>query len=500
VLFTNPTFLVVFLPVLLAAYFLAMVRPASRMPSARGNVVGANWILLIGCLLVYVSGGGTFTWVIVASAVFNYAIARIIDLDLKRRERDTHAPITARAELLLAVAVTGNVMLLGIFKTANPLADEMSPVLTVLGTWPFAVPALLVPLGLSFFSCHAISYLVDIYRRDAVMYKNPVQAVLYLLFFPLLIAGPIVRYGEMSAQLVERQVSMAAFAYGVRRFAIGLGKVFLIAHTLAVPADTIFEMPAEVLEIGHAWFGLICFTLQIYFDLSGYTDMAIGLGRMVGFRLPENFRYPYTAGTVHEFWRRWNISLFGWIQTYVAFSLDGHHRGGSARVSRHLFTLFLLVGLWHGPAWNVVRWGFYHGTFVVLERVGLARILTRLPTPFRHAYLLLVITLGWTFFRTDTLASAILFIQALSGLHGPISESPMLPFTPAVWFALAAGVFASVNPSPKIGRWRVTVDAMTTSVLMLMSTIGFFVWRRGSNVVSALVRRGRRGNGQSGLY
>ena len=298
-LFTDPTFLFVFLPVLLALYFLAAAWTTRSMPRGQGNASGANWMLLVGCLFFYADGGGTFTWLIVAATVFNYATARAIDRDLERRKRDRPAPISARPEVLLAVAVTGNVMLLGIFKTANPLTDNMSPLLTAVGARPLAVPALLAPLGLSFFACHAISYLVDVYRRDAVPQRNPVQAALYLLFFPLLIAGPIVRYGEMSAQLVERQVGMAAFAYGVRRFVIGLGKVFLIANTLAVPADAIFGMPASALGAGHAWLGVACFTLQIYFDLSGYADMAIGLGRMVGFRLPENFKRPYAADTLH---------------------------------------------------------------------------------------------------------------------------------------------------------------------------------------------------------
>ena len=166
-------------------------------------------------------------------------------------------------------------------------------------------------------------------------------------------------------------------------------------------------------------------------------------------------------------------------------------------MSRHLFTLFLLVGLWHGPGWNVVRWGLYHGTLVGLERLGLAAIITRLPAPLRHAYLLLVVMVGWVFFRTDTLASAVLFVQALSGLHAPIPELPLLPITPAVWIALAAGVLASAPSLPGLGRWRVTVDAMTTSALMLVSTIAIFVWRRGSNVVGALARRGRGGRGRS---
>ena len=489
-MFTDLGFILRFLPILFALYFLS-VSFASRVGRGRRNFGGANMVLLAGSIVFYADAAGTFTWLIITAVVLNYGTAHAIARALRLNAGQPDAPVAATTrprgpagpvpEALLTFGVWGNVMLLGVSKYALP-----PPLLERF----FAVPQLLVPLGLSFFMCHAISYLVDVYRRDAVLHKNPVQTALYLLFFPLLIAGPIVRYRDMSAQLVHRQVGMAAFAYGVRRFAIGLGKVWLISNTLAVAASAIFAQPAGDLSAASAWLGVACFSLQIYFDLSGYADMAIGLGRMFGFRISENFRWPYGADTLLEFWRRWNISLVGWFRAYVALPLDGN-RDGRPPVFWRLLTLFVLVGLWHGPGWSVLVWGLYHGTVVVLERAGLAATVARLPALLRHAYLLLVVMVGWVFFRTETVREALLFLQAMAGLNAP-AAAPALPVTPVLWLALAAGVVGSV-PLPGLSRWTVTLDSMTTSALMIVSTSVVFTWRSAARVFNLLTGRGRGG-------
>ena len=501
-LFTDSTFLFLFLPTLLALYFLgvSLTTRDSRRDRSR-NLSAANGVLLVGSAVSYAAGGGAYSWLIAAAISFNYGIARAIGRAQEARDPDPLTPsdeepphgsaTSTGPETLVAIAVIGNIALLGIFKYANPTSGIFDPTLPALNERPVAVPQLLAPLGLSFVTCHAISYLVDVNRREAVPYKNPVQTALYLLFFPLLIAGPIVRYRDLSAQFTHRRIGMAAFAYGVRRFAIGLGKTLLIANTLAVPSDAIFAMPANELSAAHAWLGITCFTLQIYFDLSGYADMAIGLGRMLGFRLPENFRWPYAADTVHEFWRRWNITLLGWVDAYVALSLDvkGDDR---VRVGRNLLTLFLLIGLWYGPGWNVVIWGLYHGTFVLFERFGLAAVVGRLPAPLRHAYLLLMVMFGWGIFRTETLPSALVFLSALAGLNTRALGGAPLPMTPVLWAAVAAGCLGSVPLLPWLSRWRVTLDAMTTSALMLGSTAWIFSWRQATRVFDRLARRKRR--------
>jgi alginate O-acetyltransferase complex protein AlgI len=282
-----------------------------------------------------------------------------------------------------------------------------------------------------------------------------VHAALYLLLFPQLIAGPIIRYREIADQLPRRTVVLDDFAIGVRRFVVGLGKKMLIANIVAVPADRIFAMPPAELSPAHAWLGIVCYSLQIYFDFSGYSDMAIGLGRMFGFRFPENFRWPYVADTVQEFWRRWHITLSAWFRDYVYVPLGGN-RGSRRRTYANLVAVFFLCGLWHGASWTFVVWGLFHGAFLVFERLGLAALIRRLPAPVRHAYLLLVVMVGWVFFRSDTLAQASTFLQALAG-KAATAPTPFLVswyLTPELWLALAAGAIGAMPIGPAAARWR----------------------------------------------
>ncbi len=258
--------------------------------------------------------------------------------------------------------------MLGVFKYANFFADNVNALLQAAHVQPVAVPHVLLPIGISFFTFHAISYVIDVSRRDATAQKSPVHAALYLLLFPQLIAGPIIRYRDIADQLARRIVSIDDFAYGVRRFVIGLAKKVLIANVVAGPADKIFSLPAAELSAAHAWLGIVCYTLQIYFDFSGYSDMAIGLGRMFGFRFPENFRWPYVATSVTAFWRRWHISLSTWFRDYLYIPLGGN-RVSPARRYFNLITVFFLCGLWHGASWNFVIWGLWHGAFLVIERL-----------------------------------------------------------------------------------------------------------------------------------
>jgi alginate O-acetyltransferase complex protein AlgI len=278
---------------------------------------------------------------------------------------------------------------------------------------------------------------------------------LYLLLFPQLIAGPIIRYRDIADQLARRIVSLDGFAYGVRRFVIGLAKKVLIANIVAGPADRIFAMPASELSAGHAWLGVTCYTLQIYFDFSGYSDMAIGLGRMFGFRFPENFRWPYISETVQEFWRRWHISLSSWFRDYLYVPLGGS-RVSQAAMYRNLVTVFFLCGLWHGASWTFVVWGLFHGTFLVLERIGLAGAVKRIWPPLRHVYLLLIVMVGWVFFRADSITTAFGFLKAMAGF-GPALATPYAVqwyLTPALGLAIAAGVIGSMPVVPAVGRWE----------------------------------------------
>jgi len=317
------------------------------------------------------------------------------------------------------------------------------------GAQPVAVPRVLLPIGISFFTFHAISYVVDVYRRDATAQKSPVHAALYLLLFPQLIAGPIIRYRDLAEQLARRTVTLDDFAAGVRRFVVGLAKKILIANVVAGPADRIFAMPPDQLSAAHAWLGVACYTLQIYFDFSGYSDMAIGLGRMFGFRFPENFRWPYVAESVQDFWRRWHISLSTWFRDYLYVPLGGN-RASPGRTYVNLVIVFFLCGLWHGAAWTFVVWGLFHGLFLVLERLGVARALTRVPRAVRHTYLLLVVMAGWVFFRADSLAGAAAMLAAMAG-------------------------FGSAAPTPFAVGWYLTPELV---LILLAGAIGSTPWTR----------------------
>ena len=434
VLFTEPTFLFLFLPVLLALYFATF----SREHAAYGNA-----LLLVASVVFYAKGGGSFTWLMLASIAFNYWAAIAID---RRRG-------LPQAKQLLAFAVGANLVVLGVFKYANFFGANVNSLALALHIHPLAMPRVLLPIGISFFTFHAISYVVDVYRRDATAQKSPVHAALYLLLFPQLIAGPIIRYRDIADQLARRTVRLDDFADGVRRFVIGLAKKVLVANVVAGPADKIFGMPADQLSVAHAWLGIVCYTLQIYFDFSGYSDMAIGLGRMFGFRFPENFRWPYIAETVQEFWRRWHISLSTWFRDYLYVPLGGN-RVPPARMYGNLVTVFFLCGLWHGASWNFVVWGLFHGTFLVVERLGLADAIGRLWAPIRHVYLVIVVMIGWAFFRADTLAGAVAFLKAMAGLS-PATPTPYTVgwyLTPELWLALVAGALGSMPVIPALGR------------------------------------------------
>src|SRR5262245_16484945 len=250
---------------------------------------------------------------------------------------------------LLSVAVTVNLGLLVVYKYAAFLAGNANTALRLIGASPVALPVFVLPLGISFYTFHALSYLVDVSRRAADGQRDPAAMGLYIVFFPQLIAGPIIRYKDIAGQLVHRMGTRETFALGIQRFVIGLGKKMLIANTVAVPADAIFALPPEQLTLALAWLGIVCYTLQIYFDFSGYSDMAIGLAQLFGFRFPENFNYPYVARSMTEFWRRWHISLSTWFRDYVYVPLGGNRRG-AARTFLNLWIVFFLCGLWHGAA------------------------------------------------------------------------------------------------------------------------------------------------------
>jgi len=423
VLFSSTLFLFAFLPLVLSAYLL--VARLGLGVSAR------NALLLVASLVFYAWGETGYVAILLVSIVANHVFGLWID--------GAGTGIARRRALALAVAT--NLAGLCVFKYANFLVDGWNAALSPLGVPPLALAPVHLPIGISFFTFQAITYVVDVYRRDAPVDRNPLRVALYISLFPQLIAGPIVRYRWIASELRQRSAAAEDVAAGIRRFTIGLGKKVLIANTLAVPSDRIFAVPADDLSAAVAWLGSFCYALQIYFDFSGYSDMAIGLGRMLGFHFPENFLHPYTSRSVREFWRRWHVTLSGWFRDYLYIPLGGS-RGTATRTYINLLAVFVLCGLWHGASLTFLTWGLLHGALMVAERLGLGALLERLPGALARTYTLTAVLLAWVVFRADDLPHAGRYIAAL---FSPGGEPDLALYLDAkVGLALAAGTLGSI--------------------------------------------------------
>jgi alginate O-acetyltransferase complex protein AlgI len=437
--FCASVFLFLYLPFLLGLHFI--------VPRKFRNLV-----LLTASLFFYIWGEKLFVLIMLASITVNYCVGLWLDRVQGRRA----------AHLAIAVAVVVNLGLLATFKYANFLVDNLNLLLTQLHLPLIELGKVHLPAGISFFTFHSLSYVIDVYRREVPALKNPVNFALYISFFPQSIAGPIVRYNDVASQLIKRVINLEIFAEGVRRFILGLAKKMIVANTLAAPADAIFGLPTSELTMGLSWLGIVCYTLVIYFDFSGYSDMAIGLAKMFGFQFRENFNYPYIAASITEFWRRWHISLSTWYRDYLYIPLGGN-RGGMARTYFNLVTVFFLCGLWHGASWTFILWGLFHGAFLVVERMGLGKLLERAWTPLRHAYTLLVVMVGWVFFKASTLPHALGFLGAMAGL----GEGLGIRYNPAIYLntlviaVLIAGMVGSMPVLPWLAR---AGETLTTAV------------------------------------
>ena len=456
-LFSSTIFLFVFLPLFLGLYF--------ALPGVRLR----NALTLVASLFFYAWGEAGYVLILVASIAFNYVLGLWI-------ERKRGEPTGRR---LLALAVVLNLGLLAAFKYANFLADNLNILLTGLGFAPIEVAPIPLPIGISFFTFQAITYVVDIHRRQAPAQGDPFRVALYISLFPQLIAGPIVRYRQIADQLESRRVELSEIAEGIRRFIVGLAKKVLIANTLAVPADRIFAIPGGELEPAVAWLGLVCFSFQIYFDFAGYSDMAIGLGRCLGFRFPENFNWPLLSRSMREFWRRWHMSLSAFFRDYLYIPLGGN-RNGPLRTGLNLITVFFLCGLWHGAHWNFVVWGLIHGAFLAAERLPIGARLEAAPRAVQSVYTLAVVILAWVFFRTDDLGHAGVFFTALAGLgEGGSGAHPLaLYLNGQVLFVLG---IAALSASPQFERaWRALAlraagPGLTLETLRLVALAGMLI-------------------------
>lgn len=397
--FSSPYFLFVFLPAVLLLIGLFGKR-------------FHNIILLIASLYFYAWGNVSHLALLLISIILNYFIGLLLDNAFKARSK----------KLILAIGLSGNLVLLGYYKYFNFIMENINELLINLGGQSIEVNDVTLPIGISFFTFQAMSYIVDVYRKTSPVQRNPINLALYISLFPQLIAGPIVRYHDIDKQLNKRILNREKVSSGIIRFIYGLAKKVLIANTFALIADDIFAIAPDGLSSGVAWFGIMAYAFQIYFDFSGYSDMAIGLGRIFGFEFPENFNFPYISQSIKEFWRRWHISLSTWFRDYLYFPLGGN-RISPARTYINLFIVFFATGIWHGASWNFVVWGLFHGLFLVIERIGLEKILLRLPKVLRISYTLLVVLVGWVLFRADTLSAGLEYLSSMFLIQIPEKQS-----------------------------------------------------------------------------
>ena len=421
--FSSIEFLFLFLPALLGLYHLAPKRLR-------------NAVLLLASLLFYTWSGGAFVVILAVSVAVDYFAGRLV---VAARERGQQR----RLRLGVAISVAVNLGLLGYFKYANFLVGQLNELGAALGLGEIAWTTIGLPIGISFFTFQSMSYTIDLARGRAEHLRNPLDFALYVALFPQLICGPIVRYHEIAHQIRERHPRLDDFAAGAVRFVHGLVKKVVIADAAGSLADAAFSLPAAELNTATAWLGVGAYTLQIYFDFSGYSDMAIGLGRMFGFTFPENFRRPYSAISITDFWRRWHITLSSWLRDYLYIPLGGNRRGTRATY-RNLVIVFLLTGLWHGANWTFVVWGIYHGALLSIERLTGQRPTERATLEWpRRALVLGLVMLGWVVFRADSVTHAMAFYRAMFSFSG-FGLAPMvalaLTHRVAVVTALASAV------------------------------------------------------------
>ena len=383
--FSSVIFIFYFLPVFLAGYYLS------------GWRAGA---LLLGSAVFYTWGEGAYLFLLLALIGLNYAGSRWLDATADRRRRAA----------ILATVVAIDFAVLGFFKYSEFLAHNFN-LLVATPLLPEVRQRL--PLGISFFTFQLVSYIVDVQRGAVKVERDPIRFTSYILMFPHLIAGPIVRYADIRDEMHAARRKTGHVGLGVQYFIVGLCQKVLVANTLAPLADHAFGLDVAKLDATNAWLGVWAYTLQIYFDFCGYSNMAIGLAFLLGFTFPKNFDYPYAAQSITDFWRRWHMSLSSWFRDYVYIPLGGN-RHGLAMTVRNLLIVFFLTGLWHGAAWRFIVWGLYHGAFLMLERFGLGGVLARLPRPLRHAYAVLVVMVGWVFFRADDLPQALSYLAAMA--------------------------------------------------------------------------------------
>lgn len=418
--FSSIIFLFLFLPLVLLGYFL--LKKEYR-----------NVFLIIASIGFYAADKPKFIIVLMASVAINYLMGLYINYAKKHFNKLGNRTV-------LTITVLLNLGLLFYFKYMNFFISSANG---VFGT-NISLMNIALPLGISFFTFQGMSYTLDLYMEKVKVQKNPINFTLYMVLFPKLIQGPIARYKDVYEQIENRECSVDKFSYGIRRFVIGLAKKVIIANQLGVIVDQIFAKAPNENSIAIAWIGAICYTIQIYFDFSGYSDMAIGLGKMFGFDFLENFNYPYISTSLTEFWRRWHISLSTWFRDYIYIPLGGNRRGN---VYFNSLIVFFVTGMWHGAAWNFIIWGLWHGLFLIIEKfLKRKNIEIKLPIFIKWTYAMLIVILGWVLFRAPSLDYALKYVGVMLGLVGTknVGFTVFWYLSPKVIIIILLAIVASV--------------------------------------------------------
>lgn len=453
-IFASNLFLFYFLPVFIGLYLLTPMRYR-------------NWTALAGSLIFYAWGAPIFVFILLGSALVDFFLAQGI-----------HKADKKQANRLLALGVLYNLGLLLYFKYANFFVDNLNGFLDEMGYVGVEWTAVALPLGISFFTFQKLSYLIDVRRGVKEPLKNVGDYVLYVVLFPQLVAGPIVRFREIADQLRDRskQENIDFRLSGMFRFAIGLGRKVLIANPIAMEVDKIFALPEDQLNTFLAWLGPLAFAFVVYHDFAGYSDMALGLGRIMGFKLPENFNNPYIAESMTEFWKRWHLTLTSWFRNYLFFPL---RRIVKARwmLYMNLWIVFLLAGLWHGPAWTFVLFGAWHGTWLTLERIFLLKLLKKFPRPVRIVWTFTMVVIACLFFRAGTLDTAALFLEKMFvfdfTMPAVYYEDLGLVLGAKFWFLMTlAGIFSFFAVIKGIEKWQSRVMEVEGSNVRVIAWSG----------------------------
>ena len=450
--FSSMVFLWIFLPVVFVL---------SRIIR---NLKAQNILLLLASLVFYAWGEPRYLILLLVSIFMNWIFGLLID-----RFRN-------RGKLFLALDVIANLALLGYFKYADFSIN------TVNRLFHTSIPAanIALPVGISFFTFQAMSYVIDLYRGEYKVQKNLLDLALYVSFFPQLIAGPIVLYKDIDEQIRHREITREKTASGIRRFLYGLGKKVILSNLIAIAVDNLFGLDVSTMSGAQAWIAAIGYTLQIYYDFSGYSDMAIGLGRMIGFEFLENFTLPYQSASIREFWRRWHISLGAWFRNYVYIPLGGN-RKGKVRTYVNLFIVFALTGLWHGAAWTFVFWGLFHGFFIIIERMGFSKVLDKSKV-LSHVYTMLVVIIGWVFFRADSGRQALAILERMflfwryPQTGSLLLSVETLPAIAIVLGVIGCGVLQGIAMAPAFKtralKWKNSVpEAVFLTVVLVYSLL-----------------------------